>query len=46
MKQWIGRIKELDPKGLGGHIRNKPMILNQLMIKDYFNEKISHYLSK
>lgn len=40
------RIKELDNKGLGGHIRNWPMVLNQLMIEDHFNERISHYLSK
>lgn len=40
------RIKELDDKWSGGHIRNWPMVLNQLMIDDHFNERISYYLSK
>ena len=47
MQQQIGKIKELDNKMLGGHIRNWPMVLNQLMIEDHFNYKrTSRYLSK
>ena len=40
------RIKELDEKWVGGHIRNWSMVLNQLMIDDHFKDRINFYLTR
>lgn len=37
------RVKELQNKGNGGHIRNCSMVLNQLMVNDKFSKRIEKY---